>query len=346
MKDVEGTVYESPEGGKFEVSDSSDLEIPAADLGPIPEDEREPEKEPHDDKAEPDVESKADDSSDGDAEYQPNFEYTVYEQKREFPEEYRRFITDKESEDAMRDLFTKADALDVMKEKRERAQKESEDYSERYSNLEKEYTKQNNFLDEMRYYRENNPVALAKFIGLSEDEVFDLANKLWDAKERPDVRQRLNESVRNTNQSFQHMNQTRQQTSQQSQYALNVHQQALNMAMSRPDVAEFAKDWDARTGQPGEFMRQVNLYGESASASTGRVLTPFEAVDYVYQTLTKAVGANAPSESAGRETSSTVRKPTLPRVGTGGGTATPMKRRFKDIDDYTNWAQEEAARLP
>ena len=60
--------------------------------------------------------------------YEPNFSYEVKGESKEFPEFLRAAITSKENEDELRDMFTKLDGFDGIKESRAKIEEEFNTY--------------------------------------------------------------------------------------------------------------------------------------------------------------------------------------------------------------------------
>lgn len=67
------------------------------------------------------------------SDFQPTYTYTVKDEEREFDERLRNVIKDKETEEYVRDLYTKADGLETYKEK---FSKRDSEYGELYTRAE------------------------------------------------------------------------------------------------------------------------------------------------------------------------------------------------------------------
>ena len=80
-----------------------------------------------------DEEAAAEPKAEEDA-YTPNFNYKVKDEEKEFPEFLKAIMTNKENEDAVRDLFTKADAMEGIKESRTAIETEFNDFKQDYDN--------------------------------------------------------------------------------------------------------------------------------------------------------------------------------------------------------------------
>lgn len=63
-------------------------------------------------------------------EYTPNFKYNIKDEEHEFPEWLREVVKDPKTEEELRDLFTKANALDGIKDSRTKIEAEHNSYKE------------------------------------------------------------------------------------------------------------------------------------------------------------------------------------------------------------------------
>jgi hypothetical protein len=111
--------------------------------------------------------------------YEPNFAYTVRDEQKEFDERIRSAIKDKDTEDLVRDLYTRAEGLDAYKEK---FSKRDSEYQDVYSQAQA-LTQGYQTLKEMR--DKSDYIGLQKALGLNPDFVVDWGLKLLEEEELP-----------------------------------------------------------------------------------------------------------------------------------------------------------------
>lgn len=141
---------------------------------------------------------------------------------------------------------------------------------------------------------------------------------------------------------------THQSHTQMQQMAQEYKQNELNFVMSRPDVSEVAKNYDARVGQPGAFMKEVIGRGAYHEAVSKTVITAEQAVNEVLQLLgsgagnASASGINPSPQAQQGGVVTQVQKPTISAFAGQGGRS-PAKKVFTRIDDIRKHAQQRPA---
>ena len=113
-------------------------------------------------------------------EYEPNFNYNVKDEEREFDERLRGSVTSKESEDYLRDLYTRADGMESMKAKME----ERNSYT---SELEGTAASMTQGFKTLQGFRDAGDMrGLSKALGLKRDAILDYAEQLLDEDALPE----------------------------------------------------------------------------------------------------------------------------------------------------------------
>lgn len=112
--------------------------------------------------------------------YDPSFTYTVRDEQREFDERIRGAIKDKETEDLIRDLYTRADGLDGYKEK---LSKRDSEYNALYEQSEALTSGYKTLLD-MRNSKDYR--GLAEALGLDHDFIVNWGLETIKEEELPE----------------------------------------------------------------------------------------------------------------------------------------------------------------
>jgi hypothetical protein len=306
---------------------------------PEPPKEVEPEGEPESQPEGTETESEG---------YQPNFEYTVMDEKKQIPEKFRGLITDEDSEKEIRDIFERADGIESVKTSRDDFKTRAESAETQHNELVERWNKVARGFDEITYYRENNLRAFFKQFQFSEKEIMDYAESLIDAESDSNLKNRLDDDERRARDTFKSNVQTQDLQEQNVSQSRELHQQAMQAALARPDVSTFQREWDTRTGKPGAFLQAVNDYGSSVYHNEGRAINAYEAVDYVYGILSKGAVGQQQTEAASAATTTsqqaTERPQTIPNVGPGRSVS-PTKTRPRTLEEYRAKCDRRLAEL-
>lgn len=274
-------------------------------------------------------------------EYTPNLQYRVGQEDREFDERVRGYITDKESEDYFRDLFSKAGGLELSKSRHTEKEKQWQQTHTDYGNLQNQW-------NQVKTTLEN--------INVLKGEDFGTFQKVWEIPDSV-ILQRASEIVKIINDPQAQAAESRifadrigslqqqQQMSQNGQYQQQLHRQLHDMkmhsAMTSPDIQKFSHEYDRRVGIQGAFQEEVNRLG-SQEFSAGRYLDPQVAVSQAHARLNKLIGSFAPSPvpesqvQVDRDPNKVTRAP-LPNLGSGR-TGTAVQKKLKSINDLRKLA--------
>ena len=118
-------------------------------------------------------------------EYEPNFSYKVKDEERQFDERLRKVISDKETEEYIRDLYTKADGLDTYKQKLEDRESKLAEYERKVSELVNGYQQLKTLRDEGNYRK------LMSSIGLDDEAVLNYASSLIEEMNMPEEQRQI-----------------------------------------------------------------------------------------------------------------------------------------------------------
>lgn len=263
--------------------------------------------------------------------YEPNFKYKVYDEEKEFPEQLKALVKDKESEELFRSLLAKADGLDEMKPRHQETVRERDEFKSKV-----EWYKGD--INRVLQLRDKQPHLFAAELGISDDWIVRVAREIVDAKDTPEQWDRFNSGRRQSYDTYnQHLELQNQQLRVSNDF-MAAHQQQLSMALSHPDVASFQSQFDAVHGL-GSFQEEVRKHGNYHYEKTKQSLPAMEAVKHVYEFHKKSFAPPAPQGGApAAETAPAAARPQpkrevpkpIPNVGKGKN-ASPTARRFRNI---------------
>lgn len=266
-------------------------------------------------------------------EYRPNFKYNVLDDEKEMPEEYRRYISSKDDEDRLRDLFTKADSVDYWK------QKVSKSDDARLS-MEQQYNSVSSALESIKKLAKNDFTTLSQLLEIPEDALIDHTRRLLDLEEMPEHdRRRYEEDQQIRAQNFIAQQQLQYYQQQQQQQVISQHQQRLNEAFTRPEISAFQREFDSRMGE-GSFKQHCMDYGNTMYQQTRTNIDPMRCVDDTYNKFKNLIPITT-SDSVTVTSQNHPQEKPIPRVGDRMNVA-PTKRRARSIEDIK---KEYAARF-
>lgn len=362
---VSGKGNEGTEDPGYEVFDSSEFEesrstakedasadaeekAPEADAEdkkvPVKDDDRlTPEEAFGDDKeadgkeaSDADTETPAkEDEGDSKPAYEPNFKYKVYDQEKEFPESLRAVVKDKESEDYVRDLLTKADGLEGMKVRHQDVVRERDAAASQV-----EFYK--NDINRVLQLRDKNPLVFAQELGLSDDWIIKRAKEIVTAKETPEAWRDFSEQRARVYDQYNAQQQLAGQQQEAARHQVEIVRQGLQLAFSHPDVSSFQQRFDAVNGL-GEFQKAVQRHGYLHYEMHKVNLPPMDAVKAVmdhYGKMLPAQAAHVAPPAGSTATPEAKPKPkALPNIGTGRNVS-PTGKRFKSIKEMREYVDK------
>ena len=275
--------------------------------------------------------------------YQPSFKYKAYDKEFDMPEWTKNFIKDKETEEQFQKLFSKSEALEPLKKKHDDLRLERE--AER-----KQWAEAYRPISEAQYYLSQKDYKnFFKSIQLPDDEVIGYVKNIIAYHDMtPEQRQIYDRNSQQTAQSYQAQSRLAELQEQNAQLVRNQHEFEYSRVLAMPEVQKFREAFDARLGE-GAFRRHADQYGDSFYWRSGgtKNTTPLDAVSHVmnqYKGLFEASGQT--SESAQANTRPERPSGVIPNVGRGKSASSPMKKRFRSVEDlrnhYKNLMEQEA----
>jgi len=278
--------------------------------------------------------------------YEPNFKYSVRGEEKEIPEYLKSSIVNVESETQIRDILTKVDGIDGIKEGRDKALLERDEAKDINVQHDEYYDGLNSLIkgkDWDNFYKQ---------AGITENDILDHAEELLKRKElthaqqtsiQKDAEVRLeNIHTSNTNNSIQKENGELQD---------KIDRLEVETVFNREEVVRAEKLFDERCGTPNSFRRAVGEIGNSAYNTKNR-LSVLEACQEAIKRydIKDNVAAPATTESnnvpkehkqvEGVEKRVIVRDVKHIPSAKHNASKTPVKRVIKDVDAFVKYADE------
>jgi hypothetical protein len=264
-------------------------------------------------------------------EWSPNFKVKAYDNEYEIPEKFRSYIN-KDNEADFRDVFEKAYAIDVMKEKLQKTRQENETFketSERFNTLRQNLQKVSKYVEngdfDMFFETLKIPESNIQKWLLSKLQQKELPpeqqaiyNKSIEERRKLYELEQQNESLRSQFEQFQE--------SQKSQLVQQTFAQ-LDGEIAKPEVTAIASQFDASVGKAGAFRQEVLNRAAFVYRTTGKDMTPSEAV----QETLRVLAWQKTQASQGQGVQPQASKPTLPNIQ--GKATSPVSRQIKNMED-------------
>jgi len=198
----------------------------------------------------------------------------------EIPEYLRSSITNKESEEKIRDMVTRLDGFDGIKEKRDEAVLQNSEYEKTISESNDRVSKYDQYLGALdNMINQKDYDNFFKQAKISEDEILNHAQAILD---RRDLSYQEQQSIQQQNDRKMQQYATQQQvqdlTKQNSSREEELSNMEIEAVFSRSEVAAAEKELDARLGKPNSFKRVVGEIG-AAVYGTKNQLTVLQATE-------------------------------------------------------------------
>lgn len=269
--------------------------------------------------------------------YTPNFEYKVYDKVHQFPDWIRPIIKDKSHEDQIRDVFSRAYALDGLKNKYEKRG----EMVERLTDVEKKYQEQSTALKSLMALRENDLGQFIQAVGLSDEMILQHYNNVMRAKQDPEFAAQYNATLEARRQKLQATQeqesikaQMEQLQKERDQIQLERHVSVFEQSYNKPEVQSLASTFDQKVGREGAFKEEAIDLGNYIYMKEKRYAPPQEVFNLLIQKYGTFLGSSQGLGADAQIMSQQAAKvsPTIPNVGSGAGVSV-TKPRFKSIDD-------------
>lgn len=276
--------------------------------------------------------------------YAPNYKFTVDKIEKEIPEWARGAIKDAESEKMVRDIFEKAEGLEVAKPRHLKREEELQTEKKAHSDLTQKHSALTKSLDDLSTFLQNEDYdSFFETIKVPQDKILQYALSLIErAKWTPDRVQEFQNSRQQTQRLRLLEKQNSDLSSQSNQAAYHARQSAVQSVLARPDITTHVTAFDSRFGE-GSFLKEVWQRGLAAYHMTGQDLSPEMAV----QETLKLIGVDLskpaqPTQQTATQTVPVKIPPVIPNVQ--GRTTSPTKNKVRSIADIRKISAQMAGK--
>jgi hypothetical protein len=258
--------------------------------------------------------------------YTPNFKFKVYDEEKEFDEMFRGLVKDAETEKKVREFHEKAFGLDYQKPKYERLKNEHSELSTKYSNIDASLKQLSTLV------RENDLGAFFEAINIPKNMVFNFVKQeLEKMSAPPEQRQQMDEFERIRRENMMLRQQTEHINSRYETESLQAKQLELDTTLSRPEIANFSANYDAKMGK-GAFRNAVIERGLLTYHTTGQQIPVMQAVQEAMNHWSPFFQGQSNGQMEQTPTAQPqAAKPSLPNVG--GRSSSPIKQGPRSIED-------------
>ena len=258
--------------------------------------------------------------------YEPDYSYRVNKQEMVFDDRLKEAIKDKESEDYVRDLVTKAAGFDEYKTRLTDNQSRYDDLSSKYKEFEDENSKYKTGIDRLDHLAKNDLHSFQRAWNISDDQIVQLARDILVQQENPALAQQRQSAFDSHLQNWRNEDLNSQQSQEVQRSTQELHEMKMELAMSKPDVQEFETRINAVKGN-GYFENKIREYG-TLQYQAGNYIQPKDAVKFVmeeYGSFLERPGSIQQQTQPDQQSGSPQPKPPaqqlagapLPNLGTG-----------------------------
>lgn len=274
------------------------------------------------------------------AAFEPNYNYVVKGEEKQFDEWARPLIKDAESEKQFREIHEKVYGIDHIKEDRDRFRNDHTVLNEKYGKLDTALSKLSH------YVSEDNLDAFFKQLKIPEEQVMRYAQKRLEYQGMdPAQRQEYDQRSYGQTQNYDLQQQNEQLRNDNYQNLLQQRESEVESELNQPEVAGLANAYDERVGNIGAFRDEVFKRGRYYASVEGRNISAREAVDEVLGMVGRSEPPTDPPadptnvEVANPGGAVILDKPVIPKI-TGSG-ASPTRMVPKSIADIRKIRQEK-----
>lgn len=271
--------------------------------------------------------------------YEPNYKFTIGKDEKEFDEWARPWVKNKEDEDRVRDLFTRAHGLDSVKERYKQSQDHLKVERAEKENLQGFYTELDSYINRRDFQ------AFIDRTGIPEDLVLEWVKKRLEYEEMDPQKKYAYDREREFRKNSYAESARLQQLEQQNQQILAQQRNfELDAALSKPEVAEIVKAFDEasrRNGTPS-FREEVIQRGIAKFHASQKDLPAEVVVSELAKMFSHMVVPKAQPTQPTPVPVAIAKPPVIPHVG--GGNTSPVERQIRTLEDLEKYRDERLAR--
>lgn len=276
-------------------------------------------------------------------EYTPNFKFKVFDQEKEVDEWLRPIVKNKEMEDKVRDLLTKAHGLPKIKSERDGLRTEYDNFKKsianEYAPIVQNYRDLSKMSAEARQSGDWGQFFHAAQIP-AQAVIRWAANTVAHLEKNPNYLDQAQNSWK-TNSNLTNL-QSENETLKQQTERLHMERQQMELDyhLRTPEIQDYAQSFDTRMATPNAFRNEVIRRGALIEMTENRVATPQEIVSdmmRIYGGVPQAPSQTRPmqgqvqSEGTTTAVTGSEGKPVLPNIK--GRSGSPAKTIVKSTDD-------------
>lgn len=279
--------------------------------------------------------------------FKPTFKYKVKGEEREFDDIVKGVIKTKEQEEHFRDLYSKADGLEHIKEHKDRLQTEVNEYkpkAEEYDKIVAEYTNmRTSVTDAATLIKNGDIVGGLSRMGITPELILEASNIINAPEEQKSINDYTSklaqEKLRQEKEIASRDTEIKQREQMVFNQAVNNLKAQLDLEMARPEYSSIAEIYNERLGDPNAFFNEVKREGEMyAFTNNNAFLSPADAVKAAANRISKVIGEVVQTGTQQQKTSKTnTDKIVSPTKGTGIPNAKSAgsagKKRYADADE-------------
>jgi hypothetical protein len=266
--------------------------------------------------------------------YTPNYKYKAALQEKELDPLFHGIIKDAETEKKVKEVFTRADAFDFIKTKKE-------EIEQNYQSLNNDFQHQAQTVQKFNQAVQSNDLDSAfRLAGIKDDQLFKYVQKKLQIMEMPPEQRQEYDKFQQAQMQKTELEERVQQIQQQYEHqAVQARTMQLEFALNKPEVNSFAAAWD-RNGEPGSFKNFVIEEAKKAYFTQGIDLSPEQAVQSVMQRFGKFLNVGDTTQP-GTQSQNSMQvqqsKPVIPNIT--GKAASPIKKVPRSLDDLKKLAK-------
>lgn len=268
--------------------------------------------------------------------YTPNFKYKVGNSEKEISEKFRSLIKDADSEKEIRELFEKADGIELVKQTRAALKAEYDGFKEQAAPVFQEYHKFTTLRD---HGVKGDMAALnAAFdiAGIDEDTLFKYCLHKIELEKNPAFAQTFQHQAKQTVQMLEYQNQINANNYQsESARMQQLSQEVDNQLMVNNDSISKI---ESMLNRPGFIREEAINYGATQKQMYGKDVSAQEAFGYVLGKYQPFITNNNTQPQTAIQQPAHVPPKTIPI--TDGATASVVKPIVKSMADLKKAAKE------
>lgn len=270
--------------------------------------------------------------------YTPTLSYKVKDEERAFDERFKSVIKSKEDEDYIRDLYTRADGLPLIKEKLEATEGRVKEYENTVATLQETAATAYSFFNDLKEsVTSGNPRKAIEKLGMDEDTVLRMAIEIAQEREMPEAQRKALQAQRELAKNNEMILAEQQALREQNEMLVRQQHAMTNDSLAAQQTAELNGHINGKYSDLNKKLTEVGvnmfdeavMLGRNMFAQTRQMPSLGDLVDTVANKYTKLVGQVA--APVAQQQAAPQRPQALPKIqGTG---KTIVDQPVNSIDD-------------